>query len=54
MENHRNNGIEGESGRIIRRDQDGLTVTIDRGKLTKASKAKAIKSLEELVSQLKD
>jgi class 3 adenylate cyclase len=41
-------------GRIIRHEQDGLTLTIDRKKLTKMGKAKAIKALQEAVGQLKD
>lgn len=41
-------------GRILRRDQDGLTLIVDRKKLTKRAKAKAIKALEEIVSELKD
>ncbi len=42
-----------EQGRIIRRDQDGLALVIDRNKLTKKGKAEAIKALEEAVAQLK-
>jgi class 3 adenylate cyclase/PAS domain-containing protein len=41
-------------GRIIRHEQDGLTFTIDRKKLTKKRKAEAIKALQEAVGQLKD
>ncbi len=41
-------------GRIIRHEQDGLTLTIDRKKLTKKGKAEAIKVLREAVGQLKD
>ena len=41
-------------GRIIRHEQDGLTLTIDRKKLTKKGKAEAIKVLQEAVGQLKD
>ncbi len=43
----------GEQGRIISRDQEGLTLKIDRDKLTKKGKAEAIKALEEAVAQLK-
>ncbi len=39
-------------GRIIRVDQDGLTLTIDRNKLTRKGRAKAIKALEKAVSQI--
>ncbi len=42
-----------EQGRIIRRDQAGLALKIDRDKLTKKGKAEAIKALEEAVAQLK-
>ncbi len=42
-----------EQGRIIRRDQAGLALAIDRNKLTKKGKAEAIKALEEAVAQLK-
>ena len=40
--------------RIIRREQDGLRLIIDRTKLTKKGRAEAIKALEEAVGQLKD
>ena len=40
--------------RVIRREQDGLSLIIDRTKLTKKGKAEAIKALEEAVGQLKD
>ena len=40
-------------GRIIRVEQDGLTLTIDRNKLTRKGGAKAIKALEKAVSQIK-
>ena len=43
-----------EQGRIILVEQDGLTLTIDRNKLSKKGGAKAIKALEKTVSQLKD
>ena len=43
----------GEQGRIISRDQEGLTLKIDRDKLTKKGKAEAIKALEEAAAQLK-
>ncbi len=42
-----------EQGRIISREQEGLALKIDRDKLTKKSKAEAIKALEEAVAQLK-
>jgi hypothetical protein len=42
-----------DRGRIIRHDQDGLTLIIDRNKLTKKSKARAIKAVEDVLSQLK-
>jgi len=42
-----------DQGRIIRRDQDGLALVIDRNKLTKKGKTEAIKALEEAVAQLK-
>ncbi len=42
-----------EQGRIILVKQDGLTLTIDRNKLTKKGGAKAIKALENSVSQIK-
>jgi class 3 adenylate cyclase len=41
-------------GRIIRQEQDGLSLIIDRSKLTKKSKAEAIRALEEAAGQLKD
>ncbi|MCH9052865.1 MAG: adenylate/guanylate cyclase domain-containing protein, partial [Proteobacteria bacterium] len=43
-----------DQGRIIRRDEDGLTLIIDRNKLTKKSKARAIEAVEDVLSQLKD
>ena len=42
-----------EQGRIIRVEQVGLTLTIDRNKLTRKGGAKAIKALEKAVSQIK-
>jgi PAS domain S-box-containing protein len=42
-----------EQGRIIRKDEDGLTLILDRNKLTKKSKARAIKAVEDVLSQLK-
>jgi class 3 adenylate cyclase len=42
-----------EQGRIIRKEQDGLALVIDRGKLTKKGQFEAIKALEEAVAQLK-
>jgi class 3 adenylate cyclase len=53
---HRVVGLYDDStvqGRIIRHEQDGLTLTIDRKKLTRKGKAKAIKALQEAVGQLK-
>ncbi len=42
-----------EQGKIIRKEQEGLTLIIDRNKLTKKSKARAIKAVEDVLSQLK-
>ncbi len=42
-----------KQGRIIRKDEDGLTLIIDRNKLTQKSKARAIKAVEDVLSQLK-
>jgi hypothetical protein len=42
-----------EQGRIIYKEQDGLTLIIDRNKLTKKSKARAIEAVEDVLSQLK-
>jgi PAS domain S-box-containing protein len=42
-----------EQGRIIRKEQEGLALVIDRNKLTKKGKAEAIIALEEAVAQLK-
>jgi hypothetical protein len=42
-----------DEGRLIRKDEDGLTLIIDRNKLTKKSKARAIKAVEDVLSQLK-
>jgi PAS domain S-box-containing protein len=41
-----------ERGRIIRMNQEGLALEIDRGKLTKKSKAEAIKAIKKALSQL--
>ena len=41
-------------GRIIRHDQDGLALKIDRDKLTKKGKAEAIKAIKNTFSQLED
>jgi class 3 adenylate cyclase/PAS domain-containing protein len=41
-------------GRIIRREQEGLTLIIDRKKLTKKGQAEAIKALQDAVEKLKD
>ena len=43
-----------EQGRIIRRDQEGLALKIDREKLTKKGKAEAIKAIKDALSQLED
>ena len=43
-----------EQGRIIRRDQEGLALEIDRDKLTKKGKAEAIKAIKDALSQLED
>ncbi len=42
-----------DQGRIIRKEQDGLALVIDRNKLTKKGKAEAIIALEEATAQLK-
>jgi hypothetical protein len=42
-----------EQGRIIRKEEEGLTLIIDRNKLTRKGKAEAIKALEEAAAQLK-
>ena len=39
-----------EQGRIMRVEQDGLTLTIDRNKLTRRGRAKAIRLLEKAMS----
>jgi class 3 adenylate cyclase/PAS domain-containing protein len=39
-------------GRIIRQEQDGLSLIIDRTKLTQRGKAEAIRALQEAVGQL--
>ena len=41
------------NGRIIRRDQEGLALVIDRSKLTKKSEVEVIKTLEDVLSQMK-
>jgi class 3 adenylate cyclase len=41
-------------GRIIRRDQEGMALVIDRSKLTKKGKAEAIKAIKDALSQLED
>jgi PAS domain S-box-containing protein len=43
-----------DQGRVLRRDQDGLSVIVDRAKLTKKGKTKAIEALEQIVQELKD
>ncbi len=42
-----------EQGKIIRKEQDGLALAIDRDKLTEKGKAAAIKALEEAAAELK-
>ena len=41
-----------EQGRIIRKVEDGLTLTIDQDKLTKKGKARAIRAIKDVHSQL--
>jgi len=41
-------------GRIIRKEQEGLALNIDRDKLTKKGKAEAIKAIKDVLSQLED
>ena len=41
-------------GRVIRRQQDGLTLIVDRKKLSGKGKAAAIRALQEVLGQLKD
>jgi hypothetical protein len=41
-----------EQGTIIRRDQEGLALEINRDKLTKKGKAEAIKAIKDVLSQL--
>ena len=43
-----------QQGRIIRRNRKGLALEIDREKLTKKGKAKAIKAIKDVLSQLED
>ena len=43
-----------EQGRIIRKEQDGRALAIDRDKLTKKGKAEAIKAIKDVLSQLED
>ena len=43
-----------EQGRIIQKEQEGLALKIDRDKLTKKGKAKAIKGIKDVLSQLED
>ncbi len=42
------------AGRIIHRQQDGLSLTVDREKLADADKAGAIAALEEVITQLRE
>jgi hypothetical protein len=41
-------------GRVIHREQDGVTLTIDRDRLHGEDKARAIRTLEEVLGQLKE
>jgi class 3 adenylate cyclase len=41
-----------EQGRVIRMNQEGLALEIDRDKLTKKSKAEAINAIKKALSQL--
>ncbi len=41
-------------GRIIKQDRDGLALSIDRNKLTEESAAEAIKTLEDVLAQMKE
>jgi class 3 adenylate cyclase len=43
-----------EQGRIIRKEQEGLALVIDRNKLTEKGKAEAIKTIKDALSQLED
>ena len=42
-----------QQGRIIRHDQEGLALVIDRNRLTEKSETEVIKALEDALSQLK-
>ncbi|NRB18186.1 MAG: PAS-domain containing protein [Rhodobacteraceae bacterium] len=42
-----------KQGRIIRKEQDGLTLIIDRNKLTEKNKASAIEAVQDVLTQLK-
>lgn len=42
----------GGSGRIIRQEQDGLLLIVDQAKLTEASRADAIRALQETLGRL--
>jgi class 3 adenylate cyclase len=53
---HRVIGLRDESvaeGRVIRQEQDGLLLIVDRGKLTGEGRAEAIRALEDAVARLK-
>jgi class 3 adenylate cyclase len=43
-----------EQGRIVRMEQEGLVLKIDRNKLTEKGKAEAIKTIKDALSQLED
>ncbi len=52
---HRVVGLYDDSavrGRIIRREQNGLLLIVDKGKLTERGKAEAIKALRDAAGQL--
>jgi len=44
----------GARGRVIRQEQDGLLLIIDKGKLSDKGKADAIRLLEDAVGRLKN
>ena len=42
-----------DEGRVIHRDSDGVTITVDRDRLDQAGKESAIQELEDVIAQLK-
>jgi class 3 adenylate cyclase/HAMP domain-containing protein len=42
-----------DEGRVIHRDGDGVTITVDRDRLDKAGKESAIQELEDVIAQLR-